>query len=296
MTDWDAEFAEFAARKSADAAGARMSGYRTIEARVAEDFFAIGTRWSQALFDGPLFVTGEGAGGPVVGLVFVQSADGNTVAANPSELGGGPTDKHLVYEGLTRVAADAILAGAGTVRGSGSVFSVWHPELVALRASFGLPRHPLQVVATSSGDVNVDREMIFNVPDVPVVMLTGRAGARTLEAAAAARPWLRVLETGAEPDLAAGLARLREEFGVALVSAVGGRTVATALLDAGLVSDVYLTTSPRAGGEPGTPFYAGRRPLDLRLAVRKEGLGEERGVIFEHLLVPSARSRSTRDR
>ena len=52
-------------------------------------------------------------------------------------LGGGETDKHLIYEGLSRVAADAVLAGAETIRGGDIVLSVWHPELVRLRASLG---------------------------------------------------------------------------------------------------------------------------------------------------------------
>jgi len=54
----------------------------------------------------------------VCSLVFVQAADGNTVASDPALLGGGQTDKHIVYEGLSRVAADAVLAGARTVRGT----------------------------------------------------------------------------------------------------------------------------------------------------------------------------------
>jgi hypothetical protein len=45
-----------------------------------------------------------------------QSRDGNTGAADPSTLGGGNTDLHLIYEGLSRVDADAVMAGAATVR------------------------------------------------------------------------------------------------------------------------------------------------------------------------------------
>ena len=67
---------------------------------------------------------------PACHLVFVQSRDGNTGARDPSLLGGGDTDKHLIYEGLSRVAADAVLSGAETIRGGHLVMSVWHPELV----------------------------------------------------------------------------------------------------------------------------------------------------------------------
>ena len=70
---------------------------------------------------------------PSANLVFVQSRDGNTVDGDPSVLGGGEADKHLIYEGLSRVAADAVLAGARTIRGGDLVLSMWRPELVALR-------------------------------------------------------------------------------------------------------------------------------------------------------------------
>ena len=45
-------------------------------------------------------------------------------ARNPQTLGGGETDKHLIYEGLARVSADAVLAGSSTVRGGRGLFRV----------------------------------------------------------------------------------------------------------------------------------------------------------------------------
>ena len=72
-------------------------------------------------------------------------------------------------------------------------------------------------------------------------------------------------------------------MGVARISAIGGRTIARAMIDAGLIQDLYLTTSPRPGGEPNTPLYPTR--LDGRLVVRKRGTGPESGVVFEHRLL-----------
>ena len=48
--------------------------------------------------------------------------------------------------------------------------STWHPQMVALRTSLGLPRHPIQIVATTRG-LGFDG-ILFNVPDIPVVLLT----------------------------------------------------------------------------------------------------------------------------
>jgi dihydrofolate reductase len=69
--------------------------------------------------------------------------------------------------------------------------------------------------------------------------------------------------------------------GVERISCVGGHSLATQLIDAGLVQDVYLTTAPKPGGAVGTPMYP--RPLNASLVVRKAGSGVERGVVFEHL-------------
>jgi riboflavin biosynthesis pyrimidine reductase len=216
---------------------------------------------------------------PACSLVFVQSRDGNTVAADPADLGGGDTDKHLIYEGLSRVAADAVLAGAATVRGSGQVLSVWHPELVALRASLGLPRHPIQIVATLRG-IDLDGTMMFNVPHIPVVLLTTTGTASSMRTAIAARPWVRTVTMDSPRGLPGAFAQLLA-MGIARLSCIGGRVLAGRLLDARLVDDVYLTTGEGDGGEPGTPLYD--KDWRGRVVVRKLGTGPEKGVVFEHL-------------
>jgi riboflavin biosynthesis pyrimidine reductase len=74
-------------------------------------------------------------------------------------------------------------------------------------------------------------------------------------------------------------------MGVETISCVGGRTLAASLIDAGLVQDVYLTTSPLSGGQPGTPMYP--KPLDGKRVVRKTGTGAEAGVVFEQIRLGS---------
>ena len=266
---------------------AKIPGYRTLETHGETlGLQGIGNTWTSSLFDGPFFESEAGDSGlPAINTVFVQSADGNTGTDNPIELGGGLTDKHLIYEGLSSVHADAIITGASTIRGEQMVMAIWHPELVALRASLGLPRYPAQVVATRSGDLDVESSLIYNVPEVRVFILTEDAGARALEPYAQKRPWIQVLSAGARSDVIAGLKTLRAEYGIARVSSIGGRTLTTQLLEKGVIQDIYLTTSPKTGGEPGTPFYTGSRPLEKTLVVRKAGRDEEAGVVFEHFVV-----------
>jgi hypothetical protein len=194
----------------------------------------IGNAWSREHYDGPFHVHEAPPGYPAISLVFVQTRDGNTGAANPEALGGGPTDKHLIYEGLSRVAADAVLAGAGST-GHSVFFTVHQPELVALRLALGLRRHPAQI--------------------------------------------------GINGDLRAVFARLRHEHGIGRISAVGGSVTATSLVDAGLVQDIYLTTSAIEGGEPGTPWYVGERPPRLELIVRKREDTDVSPIVFEHFSI-----------
>jgi len=284
LKNWRETFRKFVARKEQAAKEAVIPGFTTRLDRSHEfELTKIGNDWSVACFDGFFYGSVcKHSSLPSVNTVFVQSKDGNTGAANPTGLGGGKTDLHLIYEGLSRVAADAVLVGANTLRGSGIVLSVWHPEMINLRRSLGKPRHPAQIVATGSGRLNMDSELAFNVPEVNAFVLTTRIGSDILAQPAKRRPWITVLETGQHLDLKKGLEILKSNFGIDTLSAIGGRTLTSALIDEGLVQDLYLTTSAKAGGQPNTPYYVGRKELSKRLVLRKEGKEEESGVVFEH--------------
>ena len=239
---------------------------------------SIGNAWSREYYDGPFHVFASPVDRPAISLVFVQTRDGNTGASNPEELGGGPTDKHLLYEGLSRVAADGVLAGASSV-GHSVFFTIHTPQLVALRQELGLPRHPAQMVMSNDGHFDVNAK-IFMTPDVPVFLLAGdRCRARVADEFAR-RPWITIVPLGG--DLSATFKRLHDHHGIGRISAVGGRVTATSLVDAGLVQDIYLTTSPIDGGEPDTPWYVGERKPRLDTIVRKQEVSAA-PIVFEHL-------------
>jgi riboflavin biosynthesis pyrimidine reductase len=274
-------FEAFVRKKTHEASQAALPSYVTEFDRAGSDLERFGNEWTRSVFDGDFYATpAPAASRPACSLVFVQSGNGNTVTSDPSTLGGGKTDKHLIYEGLSQVAADAVVSGANTLGGD-MVFSVWHPELVRLRAALGKPRHPIQIVATLRG-LDLDDHLIFNVPEVRVLVVTIAEGATRMRDALESRPWISPLVMDRADDLPASFEACRR-VGIARISAVGGRTLATQLLDAGLVQDVYLTTAPLPGGEEDTPFYP--RPLSSRAVVRKHGTGVESGVIFEHLQI-----------
>lgn len=279
---FSARFEAYARRREQEALEVALPPYETIVDHGAGVLTPIGNEWTEQLFDGPFYQSPEPMqpGLPVVNLVFVASREGNTIADNPQRLGGGHTDKHLVYEGLSRVSADAVLSGATTARSRSLVLSVWHPELVKLRLALGKPRHPAQVVVTSAGDLHFDEALMFQEPDLRSYLVAPSSAVEELRVRARRAPWVEILDAGQPLSMRRGLALLADR-GVGAVSAIGGRRTAQALLEERAVADLYLTTSPISAGEPDTPFYSGP-PLPTTLVVEKTGTGPEVGVRFEH--------------
>jgi len=222
---------------------------------------------------------------PVTNLVIVESQEGNTGAHDPATLGGGQTDKHLIYEGLSRVDVDAVFAGATTARSDELVFSVWHPELVALRRDLGRTRHPAQVIVSSRSALHIETALMFQVPEIPVYLVTTSDAASSLRLQVATRPWIEVIDGGQPLSMRRALRQLRMRR-IEAMSAIGGRTTARALLSEHVVHDLYLTTSAKEGGEPHTPLVDA--PLNAPAVVIKRGTGPEEGVRFVHYALRSA--------
>jgi riboflavin biosynthesis pyrimidine reductase len=279
-----ADFASFTADKTRTAAAAAIERLSTnFDRSAAEPVHGIGNEWSRTHYGGDFNLYVPPDGGTALSLVFVQSKNGNTGAKDPSALGGGPTDEHLIYEGLSRVAADAVLAGAGSLPRR-SLFSVWHPELVALRASLGLARHPAQIVVSKEGRRLDFTSLLFNVPDVTVFLIAGDACLSRHTPALRERPWIRCapIEGG---GIRSVLERLRSEAGIRRISSIGGRFTASHLVDAGAAQDLYLTTASRDGGEPGTPWYTGPAAPPLRTITQKQWTHLGARILFEHILI-----------
>jgi riboflavin biosynthesis pyrimidine reductase len=197
------DFKHFAAHKTRDAATAIIERLSTLfDWRDRSRVQGIGNAWSRLHYGGDFGLVRPSRIQTAVSLVFIQTKDGNTGGSNPGAFGGGATDKHLIYEGLSRVAADAVLAGAGSVHRD-TFFSVWHPDLVALRESLSLPRHPAQIVASKRGRLDFAARL-FNVPDVRVFLIAGEECIARHESAVRARPWVRVIRLN------------RDDLGVAL--------------------------------------------------------------------------------
>jgi hypothetical protein len=107
-------FDGFVERKTREAESARIYQLLTEgEGVAAAPLATIGNDWTRALYDGGFHLSDSPQTVPSINLVFVQSSDGNTGAANPATLGGGPTDLHLIIalsrlrieHGINRISA-----------------------------------------------------------------------------------------------------------------------------------------------------------------------------------------------
>jgi riboflavin biosynthesis pyrimidine reductase len=268
-------FQDYCRLKEEAALAAPLAGFTTLaEEAAGADLLSFGNAWTRRLFDGDFHRSAGPASPelPSVSLIVTEPDLGATVP-------------HLLHEGLTRVDADAVLGGIGAVRSVNQICSVWHPELVKLRAERGLPRHPVQVLVTNSCDVPFDRCLLFHEPSLPVIVVTRSSLVHTARARLREYPWVEVLGARDPLDLRAALTQLRDR-GLAVVSAVGGRRLATSLLDANLVTDLYITVREPGSAASALSFYDGP-PLVRRRLLAKAGRGVEGAVRFEHLVPPS---------
>jgi riboflavin biosynthesis pyrimidine reductase len=165
---------------------------------------------------------------PYLVVNMVASVDGRATLDGLTEKLSSPADKAVFF--ALRASVDAVLVGTGTLRAEQYGRLIKRPERRAQRVALGLEPEPLALVLSRSGDVPRDVPLLRD-PDARVVVLTG---------------------DDAEPRRA--LRRLRVEHGVRTVLCEGGPRLNGALLDAGVVDELFLTVSPllAGGDEPRT--------------------------------------------
>jgi riboflavin biosynthesis pyrimidine reductase len=208
---------------------------------------------------------------PHVLLNMVSTADGRATLGGRSGAISGPADRAL-FHGL-RLAVDAVMAGAATMRMERYGRIVPDSSRRALRVERGLSEEPLACIV--SGRLALDAELpLLADPAARVVILTPSAA--SLPENAAEVHYIRAERDGLL-DLPAALAELRERFGVRTLLCEGGPHLNAQLLEAGLVDELFLSLAPvLAGGDldknPAHPealrILAGHElspPVDLEL-------------------------------
>ena len=200
-------------------------------------------------------------GRPYTVANMITTADGRATFQGRTEAISSETDRALFHS--LRAQVDAVLVGTATIGLERYGPLARRPEVRSMRAALGLAEVPLAVTASRSLELPVGAPLMQD-PESRIVVLTNsdreppECGAQLIVE--------RI--PGPDLDLAVGVERLRSVHGVRAMLHEGGPTLLAAMLEPGLVDELFLTLSPMlvGGGEPsvveGTAF---ERPDTLRL-------------------------------
>ncbi len=180
---------------------------------------------------------------------FIASADGRAAFHGRSAPLSDEGDRAL-FHGL-RERADAVLAGTGTLRTERYGRIVRDRERRRRRTESGLSPEPLACVIARSGDVPTDIPL-FAEPEARIVVFTP---AELDTSQCAAQVDVSRLDPG-ELTLTTVLRRLRWDHDVRVLLCEGGPTMLGALLQEGLVDELFLTIAPKLAGGGSAPTIA----------------------------------------
>ena len=207
---------------------------------------------------------------------MVETLDGRIALDGRSGGLGNSADRELFH--TLREHADAVMAGAGTVRTERYGRLVRSSDRRARREARALDPDPLAVIPSATLGLPADIPLLQSA-ESRVVVLT--AAADELPPAPAHVEYLRD-SAGGEIDghpvltLAPLMARLRAEHGVRSIVCEGGPRLNAGLLSEGLVDELFLSLSPKvAGGDEPTLLIGAAfdPPVELNLvwALESEG-------------------------
>jgi riboflavin biosynthesis pyrimidine reductase len=182
---------------------------------------------------------------PGVRLNMVASVDGAASLGGRSAGLSGAADREVFH--LLRAQADVILVGAGTARDEQYGAAVVSPERQAERIARGQRAMPLIAVVSNGRGLPDDHRLTATPHEA--LLLTTRRGAHDSVLPA-------VVVGDEQVDVRRALTALAER-GLTRVLCEGGPSLNGALLAAGLVTELCLTTSPLLSATPAPRIVAG---------------------------------------
>jgi riboflavin biosynthesis pyrimidine reductase len=207
-------------------------------------------------------------GRPFVCLNMIATADGRATIKGRAGHIANRGDYELFH--ATRARMDGVLVGAETIRVESYGRTINNAEARARREREGLPADAVTVVCSRRVSLPADVGLL-KAPENTVIVLTPSQNGELPHGVAASVRYLR------EPDAAAGLRRLRSEFGLRSLVCEGGPNLNATLLPQGLVDELHLVYAPKlAGGRDPLTILGGDTldpPIDLGLITLHESGG-----------------------
>jgi riboflavin-specific deaminase-like protein len=213
---------------------------------------------------------------PYVIANMVATADGRGALSGSTRAISSEADR-VVFHNL-REQVDAVMVGTGTIAIERYGPLVREPERRRRRTDRGLEALPLAVTASRSLELPIEAPL-FGDPESRIVVLTGSSkDAPTSDASVTVE---RVpVDGGPDIDLARGMQLLREAYGVRSLLLEGGPTLLSAMLEAGVVDELFLTFAPVLAGGGSEPSIIEGSPLPAPVALRLVSVLEDEGFLF----------------
>lgn len=177
---------------------------------------------------------------------MVSTVDGKIALGGRAKGLGSRLDRALMRR--VRAAADALLVGAGTLRAEPVDPSI--PDTLAnARARRGAPAQPLAVTFSRHLELDPDHRF-FRFGPTGTVLFAAESAAPERVRAFAGRARVELLRPTTSP-LSDAVAILRSRYGVRRLVVEGGPRLNQALLDQGLVDELFWTIAPKLVGGAG---------------------------------------------
>src|SRR5215210_819938 len=160
---------------------------------------------------------------PFVCLNMISTADGRATIKGRAGHIANRADYELFH--ATRARMDGIMVGAETIRVESYGRTINNAEARERREREGRPPDAVTVLVTRSGNLPADVGLL-RAPQNTVIVLTPSEDAELPAEAAATVRYVR------EADIATGLRRVREEYGVESLVCEGGPNLNATLLPA----------------------------------------------------------------
>jgi riboflavin-specific deaminase-like protein len=213
---------------------------------------------------------------PFVCLNMISTADGRATIKGRAGHIANRADYELFH--ATRARMDGIMVGAETIRVESYGRTINSAEARERRVREGLPADAVTVLVTRSANLPADVGLL-RAAENTVIVLTPSEDAELPAEAAATAHYVR----GA--DMATGLRRVHEEFGIRSLVCEGGPNLNATLLPAGLIDELHLVYAPKlAGGEDPLTILTGSE-LDPAIDLELVTLHESGGYLFSRYAV-----------
>jgi diaminohydroxyphosphoribosylaminopyrimidine deaminase / 5-amino-6-(5-phosphoribosylamino)uracil reductase len=238
--------------------------------------FAAGEEATEARLLNQPFRKHARTGLPLVTLKLAMSLDGQTTTpeGDPPWI-SGPESQELVH--CWRAESDAIVVGIGTVLADDPLLTarptrsaVPYASIAHKRNSGAGVRQPLRIVFDHQARLPLDSQLVQTLDQSPVLVVVSQ-GADPLRLAA-------LREAGVETVVVDGIGAVLSELGRRNITSLfleGGRTLASAFLDADAIDEARTFIAPTLLGDPGSGG-GGAPPAQRRPLFRPASTGGQR--------------------